>query len=192
MNGPRRIAAVVPHDQVAVFVLVLVTAWVALAIMLIEPRIAAGHLFVPLLAALSGVSVLGLSALAVRWWSRANVDLPRSFARGLATLLAIVAYVGTISALILVLDHDAGIEMAFGITALAALAIEPFRRSLQQRLDALLFGEQDSAYRVITDLGRRLETTTLPEEMLPAVVDAVAGALDLPYVAIELDGRTGP
>jgi signal transduction histidine kinase len=56
----------------------------------------------------------------------------------------------------------------------------------------MMFGDRDDPYRAIARLGRRLETTSLPEEVLPSVVDTVAGALRLPYVAIELESQTGP
>src|SRR5205809_832048 len=72
------------------------------------------------------------------------------------------------------------------------LTAVPLRAFVSQRTDAILFGELDEPYHVITGLGRHLETTAPPDEVLPGVVDTVASALRLPYVAIELESATGP
>src|SRR5260370_22805028 len=49
-----------------------------------------------------------------------------------------------------------------------------------------MYGEGDTPYRVISSLGQRLEATLPPDEMLPTIVETVAQALKLPYVAITL------
>jgi signal transduction histidine kinase len=47
-----------------------------------------------------------------------------------------------------------------------------------------MFGERDDPTRVLLRLGQRLETTLAPEQALPTIVETVAQALKLPYVAI--------
>ena len=49
-----------------------------------------------------------------------------------------------------------------------------------------MYGERDDPYAVLTRLGSRLEGTLVPEKVLPTIVETVAQALKLPYVAIAL------
>ena len=49
-----------------------------------------------------------------------------------------------------------------------------------------MYGERDDPYAVLTRLGSRLEATLVPEKVLPTIVETVAQALKLPYVAIAL------
>jgi len=54
-----------------------------------------------------------------------------------------------------------------------------------------VYGERDEPYTVISRLGQRLEATLAPGEILPTIVETVAGALRLPYAAIALDASGG-
>ena len=49
-----------------------------------------------------------------------------------------------------------------------------------------MYGERDDPYAVLTHLGSRLEATMVLEKVLPTIVETVAQALKLPYVAIAL------
>jgi two-component system, NarL family, sensor kinase len=71
-------------------------------------------------------------------------------------------------------------------TGAAALAALPVRDHLQRAVNRLMYGDRDDPYRAITRLGERLSASLTTEEILPTVVATVAGALRLPYVAIEL------
>ncbi len=57
---------------------------------------------------------------------------------------------------------------------------------LQRGVNRLLYGERDDPYAVLARLGSRLEATLLPERVLSTIVETVAQALKLPYVAIAL------
>jgi hypothetical protein len=57
---------------------------------------------------------------------------------------------------------------------------------LQRGVNHLLYGQRDEPYTVITRLGQRLEVTLAPDAVLPTIVETVAQALKLPYVAILL------
>jgi signal transduction histidine kinase len=119
-------------------------------------------------------------------------NLNRALVHAALTVLVIAAYALTVSGLALLLHQNAGAEVALGAAGLVALAVQPLRAVVQRRVNSMMFGDRDDPYRAITRLARRLETTALPEEILPNVVDTVAGALRLPYVAIELESPTGP
>jgi signal transduction histidine kinase len=71
------------------------------------------------------------------------------------------------------------------------LLFQPLRSWLQGRVDRLMYGQRRDPYRVLTELGRRLDSTLEPDAVLPAIVETVLGALRLPYVAIELQSGPG-
>ena len=83
----------------------------------------------------------------------------------------------------------------YGITLLAAgaaaLVALPLRDVLQRAVSRLLYGDRDEPQRAISRLAQRLEASLDPEAVLPMVAETVAGALRLPYAAIELhhDGQ---
>jgi signal transduction histidine kinase len=76
--------------------------------------------------------------------------------------------------------------IAFIATAVVAIVFQPLRGLLQQAVNRLMYGERDDPYAVLARLGSRLEATLVPERVLPAIVETVAQALKLPYVAIAL------
>lgn len=76
-------------------------------------------------------------------------------------------------------------------TGLAALLIQPMRDRLQRLFNHLMYGERDDPYAVLSGLSRRLESSLSPEDTLPAVVETIAQALKLPYVAIALRQEDG-
>jgi transcriptional regulator with GAF, ATPase, and Fis domain len=53
-------------------------------------------------------------------------------------------------------------------------------------VNRLLYGQRDEPYTVITRLSQRLEVTLAPDAVLSTIVETVAQALKLPYVAILL------
>lgn len=69
---------------------------------------------------------------------------------------------------------------------LAAILVQPLRDRLQRGANRLMYGERDDPYAVLSRLSRQLEGSLSPEATLPAVVETVAQALKLPYVAIAL------
>ncbi len=71
-------------------------------------------------------------------------------------------------------------------TALAAGAFEPARRRVQRTVDRLLARGSVDPYSVLSSLAQRLEGEGHPETVLATVVDTVADALHLPYVAVDL------
>ena len=71
-------------------------------------------------------------------------------------------------------------------TVLAAAAFQPARTRVQRAVDTLFYGERSRPYDALSRLGLLLERAPQPDTVLPGVVEAVAVALRLPYVAIEL------
>lgn len=54
-----------------------------------------------------------------------------------------------------------------------------------------MYGERNDPYAALSRLGRRLEATIAPEIVLPTIVEAVVGALKVPYAAIALKDDDG-
>src|SRR5436309_13617392 len=71
-------------------------------------------------------------------------------------------------------------------TGLVAVLFQPLRARLQRGVNRLMYGERDDPYAVLSRLASRLEATLAPESVLPTIVETVAQALKLPYVAIAL------
>jgi hypothetical protein len=59
-------------------------------------------------------------------------------------------------------------------TGAAAALFQPLRARLQRAVNRLLYGERDEPYAVLSDLGRRLDTSVDPAAMLPTVVETIA------------------
>jgi signal transduction histidine kinase len=94
--------------------------------------------------------------------------------------ILIVGYLGT-------LFHSSdNLLISLVATGLVAVLFQPLRARLQRGVNRLLYGERDDPYAVISRLGQRLEATLAPEAVLPTIVETVAQALKLPYVAIAL------
>lgn len=117
-----------------------------------------------------------------------DVVIRRALVYGGLSLGVVVAYLVAVTALTAVLGpHEyAASLLATGLAALAAL---PLRDVLQRGVDRLLYGERDEPVRVMRRLGLRLAWATDPAGAFPAVVETLAEALRLPYVALEVTGE---
>jgi two-component system NarL family sensor kinase len=110
----------------------------------------------------------------------------RTLVYGLLTALVVLGYVGLVTALGALLDSS-GIGVSLAATAAVAVAIQPLRLVIQRRIDRLMYGDRDDPYRALARLGARLGQTLDPDAVLPAITEAVAEGLRLPYAAIELE-----
>jgi signal transduction histidine kinase len=95
-------------------------------------------------------------------------------------------YVATVLGLGHLLGQNASLGIALPATALVAVAFQPARNLLQRSVISLLYGQRDEPYAAISSLGRRLGEAIGQTEVLSAMVDTIADALRLPYVAVEL------
>ena len=100
---------------------------------------------------------------------------------GVAALYGLV--VGGLGVLV---QSSSNLFVSLLATGLAAILVQPMRDGLQRLVNRLMYGERDDPYAVLSRLSHRLEGSLSPETTLPTVVEAVAQALKLPYVAIAL------
>lgn len=141
------------------------------------------------------VAVLGLAAavaIAILKYRLYDIDLVinRSLVYGALTALVVALYVGTVT-LLGRLFEPGGLGVSLVATAVVAVLFNPLRERLQRGVNRLMYGERHDPYAALTRLGRSLEASISPGEVLPRVTETVAQALRSPYVAVELRREDG-
>lgn len=142
--------------------------------------------------AFAGIPIAaGIAVLRYRLYD-IDVIINRTLVYGVLTLGVAGLYVlvvGYLATVFHVRDH---LAVSLLSTGLVALLFQPVRDRLQHGVNRLMYGDRDEPYRVLSQLGQRLEASLAPGETLPAIVQTVTDALHLPYAAISLgheDGR---
>jgi signal transduction histidine kinase len=143
------------------------------------------------LLALVGLPMPLSVAVAVLRYRLFDIDLliNRTLVYGGLTLAIAGTYVAVVSGVGALLQTGDNVLVSLLATVLVAILFQPVRERLQRAANRLLYGERDEPYRVLSRLGQRLESTNTSTTILPAIVDTVAQALKLPYVAIALQQR---
>ncbi len=118
-----------------------------------------------------------------------EVAVSRSLVYGALSAGVVGLYVAVVGALSLVLPTVDAIWQQAAVAATIAVLVQPFRTRLQALVNKRLYGERDDPYRVVSALASRLENTPTASTMLPEIVETVAAALRLPYLAIEIQTR---
>ena len=98
----------------------------------------------------------------------------------LALYLFVVVTIGWVA------QSGGSLWVSLAATAAVAVAVQPLRTLLQRKVDRLMYGDRNDPYAGLSRLADRLQATVEPREALRSIVDAVAEALRLPFVAIEL------
>lgn len=110
-----------------------------------------------------------------------DVVLNRSLVYGGLTVAIAVLYAAMVWALGSPV-HDWTGAVAIGL--IGALVL-PLRTGLQRVVDRSMYGDRGNPYAALSGLTSRLQAATAPGAALPAVAEAIADALRLPYVAVE-------
>jgi two-component system NarL family sensor kinase len=118
--------------------------------------------------------------------------LNRSIVYATLTGGILLTYAASVILLRSIFPGDGPYAVALLSTGAAALVALPLRDRLQRTANRLMYGDRDEPYRAIARLGEHLEGSLEADEVLPAVVDTVAQALRLPYVAVELSNGAQP
>jgi two-component system, NarL family, sensor kinase len=118
-----------------------------------------------------------------------EVVISRSLVYGALSAGVIGLYIAVVSALSLIFPPIDSLWQQAAAVAAVAVLVQPLRVRLQAWINKQLYGDRDDPYRVVSTLASRLENTHTPGAMLPAIVETVATALRLPYVAIEIMAR---
>jgi signal transduction histidine kinase len=136
-------------------------------------------------------SAMGVAILRHRLYGL-DVFVDRALVLSGMTIVLGALYVGAVIAASRVLGQDVRLDVALPATALVAIAFRPVRERLQQSVNRLLHGQRDEPYAAMSTLGRRLGEAMAPEQVLPVMVETIADALRVPYVAVELADAPGP
>ncbi len=128
---------------------------------------------------------IGVIVFRYRLW---NIDLiiNRALVYGALTALVISIYVVVVGALGAAVQSSGNLLIALVATGTVAAVFQPLRYRLQRGVNRLMYGERDDPVTVLSRLGQRLEATMTQEAVLPIIVETVAQALRLPYVALEV------
>jgi signal transduction histidine kinase len=127
-------------------------------------------------------------AVAVLRYRLYDIDLliNRTLVYGALSVIVVGLYVLVVASLGALLQLQGSLFASLVATGLVAVMFAPLRERLQRAVNRLIYGQRDDPYMVLSSLGERLETTLAPNAVLPAIVESVAQALKLPYVAITL------
>jgi two-component system NarL family sensor kinase len=120
-----------------------------------------------------------------------DVVINRTLAYSALTASVVGIYVLAVGGLGALFQAQGNLGISLVATGLVAILFQPLRGKLQRGVNRLMYGERDDPYAVISRLGRRLEATLAPEAVLPTLVETIAQALKLPYVAILLKEGEG-
>jgi signal transduction histidine kinase len=112
--------------------------------------------------------------------------LNRTFMYGALTVCIVTLYVLVVGALSTLLHTSGNLIVSLLATGLIAILFQPLRERLQRVINRLIYGERDEPYAVLSKLGQQLEATLAPDAVLRTIVETVAQALKVPYVAISL------
>lgn len=126
---------------------------------------------------------IGVAVLRYRLW---DIDLliNRTLVYGLLTASIIGLYLLVVVGLGTLFSMLGNLLLSLLATGLVAVLVQPLHQRLQRAVNHLMFGERDDPYGVLARLSSRLEATLATDSLLPTIVETVAQALKLPYVAI--------
>jgi signal transduction histidine kinase len=113
-----------------------------------------------------------------------DLVINRALVWGTLTALTMGLYVlivGALSALFRTSNSPLAFFLATGVIA---VLFQPVRQRLQRAINRLMYGDRDDPYAVLSRLGQRLGGALAPDVIAPTIVESIATALKLPYVAL--------
>jgi two-component system NarL family sensor kinase len=191
--GRRRLAKGEAREQLRLLERAAAVVALAFSACAIGSLLAPTAFDVGAVAALTSLSILaltmGVAILRHRLYGL-DVYVDRALVLSGTTLVLALLYVGAVVLASTLLGQDVHLGVALPATALVAIAFYPVRDWLQRSVNRLLHGQRDEPYAAISQLGRRLGDAIEPAQVLPVMAETIADALRLPYVAVELAGRS--
>jgi signal transduction histidine kinase len=149
----------------------------------------------PLISVIAGAAIyafllfiplsIGFAIVRARLWD-IDILINRTLVYGCLSVCVIGVYVLVVASLGVLIGARGNLWVDLIATGLIAVFFQPLRAWFQRGVNRLLYGQRDEPYTVITQLSQRLEGTLAPDAVLTTIVETVAQALKLPYVAILL------
>jgi len=192
----RRVSSPVQRQQSKWVVYGLSVGWggylVLLNLKLFFPSV---YLTSPLVNVIAGTALygfvllvpffIGFAIVRARLWD-IDILINRTLVYGILSICVVGVYVLVVGTLGALIGASGNLVISLVATGLVAVLFQPLRALLQRGVNRLLYGQRDEPYTVITRLSQRLEATLAPDAVLSTIVETVAQALKLPYVAILL------
>ena len=137
------------------------------------------------------VGILGVPAavgMAILRYRLYDIDvlINRTLVYGTLTASVVAFYVLVVGALGTLFREGSSLAVSLVAAGVVAVLFAALRERLQRTVNRLMYGERDDPYVVLSRLGRRLEATIAPKAALETIVETIAQALKVPYVAIDL------
>jgi signal transduction histidine kinase len=120
-----------------------------------------------------------------------DLVLRRSMVFGILSLGIALVYFGLAAAPGLALGNDIPVELAVGLTIVAAVVFQPLRRHLERLADRMVFGERVNRYQLLTTFGTRLEQAVDLSDLVPRLAETVHRGLAASWVRVSLPGAHG-
>jgi signal transduction histidine kinase len=132
------------------------------------------------------IAALGIALFRYRLY---DIDLiiNRTLVYGGLTVVIVATYVLLVAGLGALLPLEDNLFLSLLATGVIAVLFNPLRIRLQRAANRLMFGRRDDPYAVLSELGRRLSSSSVPDATLQTVAETIATALKLPYAAIQLE-----
>jgi len=154
-----------------------------LTIFLVRTPFAFALLFFPL--------AISVALLRDRLWESTPL-IRHILVAGLLIACLVVVYMLMVGGLGWLLQ-DAGYPLsALLATVVIALLFHAVFRWLDRSVNRLYYGERDDPYVFFSRLGRHIEAAFVPQDVLLRIVETIAQALKLPFVAIAIANGQGP
>lgn len=128
---------------------------------------------------------IGLAVTRYRLW-QVDFFVNRALVYGALSAILVAVYLVFVLGLQAVLAGRGQAVISLAAAGLVAVAFQPLRQRIQRVANRLMYGDRDEPLRVLLRLGRTLDETVSSETLLPRIVETVAGALRIPYVAVAL------
>lgn len=129
--------------------------------------------------------IIGIAVFKYRLYA-IDLVINRTLVYGGLTLIVISIYALTVGLLSLLFHTSGSLVISLAATGFIAVLFQPLRQRLQRGVNRLMFGERDDPYKVLSQLGRQLGETAVPDQTLPTIAATICQTLKLPYAAIEL------
>lgn len=117
-----------------------------------------------------------------------DLVLRRSMIFGVLSLGIAFVYFGLAAAPGLALGNNIPVELAVGLTIVAAAVFQPVRRWLERLADRRVFGERVNRYQLLTTFGSRLEQAVDLRVLVPQLAETVHRGLAASWVRVSLPG----
>jgi signal transduction histidine kinase len=104
------------------------------------------------------------------------------------TALIVAIYVLVVGGLGALFQAQGSLLLAVFAAGLIAVLFDPLRARFQLGVNRFMYGYRDDPVGVVTRLGEKLEGTIESDSVSSTIIETIAQALRLPYVAIQFNG----